>query len=70
MKQVISRYVGIGTRLFVTCLRESVENDGLDMEGPRQRGEIVGVAPRIIPDGRVFQQDISPLSESQSQQYA
>ena len=41
MKQVISRYVGVGTRLFVTCLRESVENDGPDMEGPRQRGETV-----------------------------
>jgi len=41
MKQVISRYVGVGTRLFVTCLRESVENDELDMEGPHQRGETV-----------------------------
>ena len=68
MEQVISRYVGVRTWLFVTCLRESVKNDGLDMEGPCQRGEIVGVAPQIIPDGRVFQQDVSPLSESQSQQ--
>jgi len=40
-KQVISWYVGVGTRLSVTCLRESVENDGPDMEGPRQRGETV-----------------------------
>lgn len=38
MRRVISRCVGAGTRLSVTCLRESVEIDGPDMEGPRQRG--------------------------------
>lgn len=37
-RRVISRCVGVGTRLSVTCLEESVEIDGPDMEGPRQRG--------------------------------
>lgn len=41
MRRVISGYVGVGTGLPVTCLRESVEIDKPDMEEPRQRGKAV-----------------------------
>ena len=37
-RQVISGWVSVGARFSVTCLRESVEIDGPDMGGPRQRG--------------------------------
>lgn len=103
----------------MTCLRESADIDGPDMEGPRQRGkagiageklesrqeglgsycmaiygacwlwelvgdvppprrlstgtlaslgwETMGVVPRTISDGRVFQRDVSLPTETRSQ---
>lgn len=48
--RVISAYAGVKGD-SVTCLRESVEIDGPDMEGPRQRGENKIAGETLQPPG-------------------